>query len=86
MNVSLTPMLEQYVDKKVNSGRYNSASEVLREALRLLIEHDQLQEMRRKELNTKIDEGLASAARGELTPAHKVFEKLKGERRKKNAA
>lgn len=86
MNVSLTPMLEQYVDTKVKSGRYNSASEVLREALRFLIEHDQIQELRRKELNTKIDEGLASAARGELTPADKVFEKLKTERRKKKAA
>jgi predicted transcriptional regulator len=51
-----------------------------------LLEHDHIQELRRKELNAKIDEGLASAARGELTPADKVFEKLKAERRKKKAA
>lgn len=41
MNVSLTPELEKFVGAKVESGRYNSASEVVREALRLLEEHDQ---------------------------------------------
>jgi antitoxin ParD1/3/4 len=40
MNVSLTPQLEKFVSAKVESGRYNSASEVVREALRLLEEHD----------------------------------------------
>ena len=40
MNVSLTSELEQFVSTKVESGRYNSASEVVREALRLLEEHD----------------------------------------------
>ncbi len=35
MTVSLTPELEQFVSAKVGSGRYNSASEVVREALRL---------------------------------------------------
>ena len=41
MNVSLTPELEEFVSAKVSSGRYNSASEVVREALRLLEDHDQ---------------------------------------------
>ena len=41
MNVSLTAELEKFVSAKVESGRYNSASEVVREALRLLEEHDQ---------------------------------------------
>jgi antitoxin ParD1/3/4 len=40
VNVSLTPELEKLVSAKVESGRYNSASEVVREALRLLEEHD----------------------------------------------
>jgi antitoxin ParD1/3/4 len=40
MNVSLTTELEKFVSAKVESGRYNSASEVVREALRLLEEHD----------------------------------------------
>jgi putative addiction module CopG family antidote len=40
MNVSLTPKLEEYVRKKVTSGLYNNASEVIREALRLLMERE----------------------------------------------
>lgn len=36
MNVSLTPELEAFVHRKVESGRYTSASEVVREGLRLL--------------------------------------------------
>ena len=44
MNVSLTPELEKFVGAKVKSGRYNSASEVVREALRLLEEHDRERE------------------------------------------
>lgn len=40
MNVSLTPRLEDFVRRKVESGLYNNASEVMREGLRLLIERD----------------------------------------------
>jgi antitoxin ParD1/3/4 len=40
-NVSLTPELEAFVDRKVASGRYRSASEVVRAALRLLDEREQ---------------------------------------------
>ena len=40
MNVSLTPELEDLVNQKVRSGRYRSASEVVREALRLFEERD----------------------------------------------
>ncbi|HVS75830.1 MAG TPA: type II toxin-antitoxin system ParD family antitoxin [Steroidobacteraceae bacterium] len=37
MNISLTPELEQYIRRKVDSGLYGNASEVVREALRLLV-------------------------------------------------
>ena len=40
MNVSLTPELEKFVRQKVNTGRYLSASEVIREALQLLEERE----------------------------------------------
>ena len=43
MNVSLTPKLERYVRKKVASGLYNNASEVMREALRILIDREDAQ-------------------------------------------
>lgn len=42
MNVSLTPELEKFVNDKVKSGMYYSASEVIREGLRLLKERDEL--------------------------------------------
>ena len=40
MNISLTPKLEEFIRKKVSSGLYNNASEVVREALRLLVKRD----------------------------------------------
>jgi len=48
MNVSLTPELEKIVAERVRSGRYASASEVIREALRLLEERDQLNQLRQE--------------------------------------
>lgn len=50
MNVSLTPELEKFVQEKVKSGRYLSASEVIREALRLMQDRDKIQELRLKKL------------------------------------
>lgn len=59
MNISLTPALEQFVNDKVATGLYNSVSEVIREALRLLISKETpvSQEILEK-LNRDIDEGL----------------------------
>lgn len=65
MNVSLTPELEQLVQAKVQSGRYNSASEVVREALRLMEQKDELRAIQLQELRARIDKGLAEADRGE---------------------
>lgn len=65
MNVSLTPELEQFVSAKVESGRYNSASEVVREALRLLEEHDAARAGQLAEFNAELGRRLASLDRGE---------------------
>lgn len=65
MNVSLTPELEQYVQEKVTSGLYYSASEVIREGLRLLRERDQFQQIRLQDLRQDIQTGLDS---GEAIP------------------
>ncbi len=65
MNVSLTPELEEFVGTKVSSGRYNSASEVVREALRLLEEHDQARAAQLTEFNRELGRRLASLDRGE---------------------
>ncbi len=65
MNVSLTPELEQFVSTKVESGRYTSASEVVREALRLLEEHDQARRTQIAAFNQELGHRLASLDRGE---------------------
>ena len=65
MNVSLTPELEQLVQLKVKSGRYTSASEVVREALRLMEQRDQAQALRKDEIRTKIAAGVASLRAGQ---------------------
>jgi len=60
MNVNLTPQLEEMVRAKVASGLYGSASEVVREALRLMGEQDRLREARLSELKAEIRRGLDS--------------------------
>jgi len=65
MNVSLTPELEKFVSTKVESGRYNSASEVVREALRLLEEHDQARATQLAEFNRELSARLDSLNRGQ---------------------
>jgi len=64
MNVSLTPELERWVAEKVESGRYNSASEVIREALRLLEEQELLKQKHLSEIRIKIDRGLQQLDEG----------------------
>ncbi len=70
MNVSLTPELEKFVTAKVRSGRYNSASEVVREALRVLEQHDQARTAQLAEFNGELSRRLAALDVGEtVTPA-----------------
>lgn len=60
MNVSLTPQLEELIQDKVASGRYGNASEVVREALRLLEERDQERSAKLQALRQAIQEGIDS--------------------------
>jgi antitoxin ParD1/3/4 len=65
MNVSLTPELEAFVHDKVASGRYTSASEVVRESLRLLEEREWLRERRIDDLRKDIQIGIVELQSGE---------------------
>ena len=76
MNVSLTPELEKLVQAKVRTGRYNSASEVVREALRLLEQHDSLRAIHLRELRSRIDEGLTSLDRGKGAEGEKFMQEM----------
>lgn len=60
MNVNLTPQLENFVKAKVDSGLYNSASEVVRDALRLLEEQDQFRQAKLDALRKEIQKGFDS--------------------------
>ena len=76
MNVHLTPELEALVQAKVKSGRYNSASEVVREALRLFEERDELLELRKDAIRQQIDAGWYSLRRGEGVDGEAFFADL----------
>lgn len=81
MNVNLTPQLEEMVKQKVASGLYTSASEVVREALRLMDEQDRLRALKFEQLREAIRDGLNS---GEPTPWDP--EEIKREGRKRRGA
>ena len=65
VNVSLTPHLEAFIHETVASGRYQSASEVVRTALRLLEEREHERTARIERLRQEIQKGLDS---GPATP------------------
>jgi len=67
MNFSLTPQMEKYIAKLVKSGQYQTASEVVREALRVLKEHELMKQMRLAELRRKIQVGEDQIKRGEIS-------------------
>lgn len=91
MNVSLSPELEALIQEKVKSGDYNSASEVVREALRLLKEQDLLKELRREEIRREVMKGVADMEAGRYTTisnktdAEKMISKIKREGRRELA-
>ena len=72
MNVSLTPELERFVDDKVESGLYNNASEVVREGLRLLKEHDEV----RLRWREQIERGWQDAQGGRLVDGDAAFRRI----------
>ena len=77
MNISLTRELEQYVQDKLSSGLYTSASEVIRTSLRLMHSQEDLQNHRKMQLNQAIDLGLNQLANGQKIEGHASHQKMK---------
>jgi antitoxin ParD1/3/4 len=77
VNISLTPELDAFVQSRVRSGRYQTTSEVVREALRLLEDQEKEREAGLKQLKTKLARAAAQAERGELLDGDEVFEELR---------
>jgi antitoxin ParD1/3/4 len=84
MNVSLTPELDNWVHGRVKEGFYNSASEVVRESLRLLKERESQREILLKELRAelRLGAGQIEAGLGEEFTGRTV-ERIKAAGRKK---
>ena len=90
VNVSLTPELEELVNEKVRSGMYHSASEVIREGLRLLKEQDEVRKFRLGQLSVEVDAGIGQIERGNYTDYNAdnmqpLFDEVKSEGRKRLA-
>lgn len=86
MNISLTTELEELVSAKVKSGRYHSASEVVREGLRLLEDQDLIRQARLDLIRKDVQIGIDQMKRGEYTDydekgLKELFESIKKEGR-----
>ncbi len=89
VNISITPELDAFLQSRVKSGRYQTTSEVVRDALRLLERHEQDREQAVHQLKAKLERGAAQAERGELLDGGEVFEELREmieERRRSKAS
>jgi antitoxin ParD1/3/4 len=75
MNISLTPELDLFVATKVSSGRYTSASEVVREALPLSEKTEQNRKAQIAAFNLEIGRRLQSLDGGVSVDAAEVFER-----------
>jgi antitoxin ParD1/3/4 len=72
MNVSLTPELERRVEERLKSGLYTSASELVREALRLFFQYEAERSRQIGLLDQRIREGLEQLDRGEGIPGREA--------------
>jgi len=79
MNVSLTPELEQLVEETVSTGRYSSASEVVRASLRSFLDEERWKAYAR----AKIEKGLEDAAAGRIVEGDEAMRRIRAAARRK---
>ena len=77
VNISITPELDAFLQDRVNSGRYQTTSEVVREALRLLERQEQERDAALYQLKAKLERGAGQAEGGELIDGDEVFDELR---------
>jgi antitoxin ParD1/3/4 len=82
MNLPQNPELEQLIHDFLATGRYNSASEVVSEGLRLLRQRDKLNELKLEELRKEIQKGVELARDGKLRDGREVFAELREKARR----
>ena len=76
MNISIAPEFENFVNAKLESGVYGSASEMVGDALRLLAERDELRRIRIEKLNNEIQLGLDDVANGRVISGEESKERM----------
>lgn len=81
MNVSIGPQLEELVRSKVESGLYNSASEVVRDALRLLEAYDSVRDRALESLRRDLEEGQRDLDAGRVSDFDPEAVKQRGRER-----
>jgi antitoxin ParD1/3/4 len=86
LNVSLTPELERFVQSRVATGRYQTASEVVREGLRLLELQERDREEAHKTLKQKLQRAAAEADTGDLVDGEAFMDQLIAKLSKRTAA
>ena len=76
MGMSLTPELQAIVQTQVSTGHYSSATDVIREALNLMIDRDAFESLRHDDTRLKISSGFASLLAGRSKDGESVFEEI----------
>lgn len=77
MDVALNRELMKLIRERLETGRYHSASEVIREGLLVLTERDRWLELRRQDLQSEIARGVTSARAGRIVDGPKTFARLR---------
>jgi antitoxin ParD1/3/4 len=77
VNISITPELDTFLQSRLQSGRYQTTSEVVREALRLLERDEQERDEVFHQLKAKLEGGAGQAEHGEVIDGDEVFDELR---------
>lgn len=76
-NIALSPKLDRFIQRRVDSGRYQSASEVVRDGLRLLEERERERSVALTELRKKIGVGYTQILKGQTLDPDDVLAEIK---------
>ena len=79
MHVQMTPELERLLQQQLDTGRYDSVSHVMCDALRLMAEIDRDEALRRDDIRSQITQGMKSIRRGDLVDGEALFDRLEAE-------
>jgi antitoxin ParD1/3/4 len=79
LKIDLNSELEKVVESKLRSGRYDSITQVLHEALQLLDQRDLILTARNEEYRRLIEDGWLAAGRGDFVNGEEVFDRIDSE-------